>query len=56
MEMRFVAGALAMREAVFCQNMMMELGFKEDFKCVPLHIENTSALHVAGNQTYSSWR
>ena len=41
-------------EAVFCQNMMTELGFKEDFKSVPLHIDNTSALHVAGNQTYSS--
>ena len=39
---------------MFCQNMMTELGFKEDFKSVPLHIDNTSALHVAGNQTYSS--
>ena len=54
MEAELVAGALAMREAVFCQNMMTELRFKEDFECVPLHIDNTSALHVAGNQTYSS--
>ena len=49
-----MAGALETREAVFCQSMMTELGFKEDFKCVPLHIDNTSALHVAGNQTISS--
>lgn len=54
MEAELVAGALAMREAVFCQGMMTELGFEEEFKCVPLHIDNTSALHVAGNQTYSS--
>ena len=39
---------------MFCLNMMTELGFKVDIKCVPLHIDNTSALHVAGNQTYSS--
>ena len=24
------------------------------FKCVSIHIDNTSALHVAGNKTYSS--
>ena len=53
-ESELVAGALETREAVFCQSMMTELGFKEDFKCVPLHIDNTSALHVAGNQTISS--
>ena len=52
MEAVLVAGALAMREVVFGQNMMTELGFKEDFKCVLLRI--TSALHVAGHQTYSS--
>ena len=54
MEAELVAGALATREAVFCQNTITELGFKEDFECVPLHIDNTSALHVAGNQNYSS--
>ena len=53
MEAELVVGALAMREAVFHQNMMTELGFEEDFKCVPLHVDNASALqvHVAGNQT-----
>ena len=42
-----------MKEAVFCSNIMLELGFKEGFGSVPLYIENTSALHVAGNLTYS---
>lgn len=53
-EAELVAGALAMRKSVFCQNMLMEPGFKEDSKCVPLHIDNNSALHVARNQTYIS--
>ena len=48
-----VAPALTMKEAVFCSNMMEELGFKERFGSVPLYIDNTSALHVAGNRTYS---
>lgn len=43
-----------MSEAVFCQNMMSELGFKEDFKCVPLHVDTTSGLSLAGNHTYKS--
>ena len=36
--------------------MMLELGFKkvkEGFGSVPPYIDNTSALHVAGNRTYS---
>ena len=45
--------ALTMKEAVFCSNMMLELGFKEGFGSVPLDINNTSAFHVAGNRTYS---
>ena len=32
---------------------MLKLGFNESFDSVPLHIDNTSALHVAGNRTYS---
>ena len=42
-----------MKEAVFCPNMMLELGFDESFGRVPLYIDNTSALHVAGSRTYS---
>ena len=38
MEAKLMAGALAMRKAVFCQNRMTELGLKEDIKCVPLHM------------------
>ena len=55
MEAELVAAALlAMKEAVFCSNMMKELGFGTRFDCVPLYIDNTSTLHVAGNRTYSS--
>ena len=53
MEAELVAAALTMKEeAVFCSNMMSELGFDESFGSVPLHIDNTSALYIAGNHTY----
>lgn len=39
-----VAGVLAMSDAVLFQNTMTDLGFKEDFKCVPFHIDNTLVL------------
>ena len=45
--------SLAMKEAVFFSNMMLELGFDESLGSVPLYINNASALHVAGNRTYS---
>ena len=51
-EAELAAAALAMKEAVFCSNIMMELGFGTRFDSVPLYIDNTSALHVAGNRTY----
>ena len=48
-----MAAALAMKdEAVFCPNTMSGLGFGESFGTVPLHINNTSALHIADNRTY----
>ena len=34
--------------------MMKELGFGTRFDSVTLYIDNISALHVAGNRTYSS--
>ena len=44
MEAELVAVALEMmKEAVFCANMMQELGFGETFKCVPLHINTSSS-------------
>ena len=49
-----VAAALTMREAVYCANTMEELEFGKAFKCVPFYIGNASALHVAGNSTFSS--
>ena len=53
METELVAGAQAMKaEAVFCSNTISGLGFGESFGSVPLHIDNTSALHIADNRTY----
>ena len=53
MEAELVAAALTMKEgAVSFSNMMLELGFGESFGSVPLHSDNTSALHIAGNRTY----
>ena len=53
MAAELVAAALTMKEkAVFCSNMMSELGFGESFGSVPLHIDNTSALHIFDNRTY----
>ena len=51
MEAELVAVALAMKEQMFCSKMMKELGFGTRFDSVPLYIDNTSALHVAGNWT-----
>ena len=48
METELVMAALTMKEVVFCSNIMLELGFKERFGSVPLYIDNTSALLVAG--------
>ena len=33
--------------------MMMKLGFTEGFRSVLVSMDNTSALHVAGNRTFS---
>ena len=53
MEAELVATALTMKETVLCSNMMKELGLGTRFDSVPLYLENTSTLHVTGNQTYS---
>ena len=42
-----------MKEAVFCSNIVLELGFDKSFGSVPLYIDNTSALRIGGNGTYS---
>ena len=54
MDAELVAGALSMKEAVFCSNMLIELGFGKEFEEVPLHIVNIATLHVIGNRAYSS--
>ena len=53
MEAELMAAALTMKVAVLCSNMMLELGFKEEFGSAPLFTDSISALHVAGNRTYS---
>ena len=52
-ETELVAAATAMKESLFCRNMTMELGFTEGLWSVPVYIDNTSALHVMGNRTFS---
>ena len=37
-----------MKEAVFCSNMMLRMGFDESFDNLPLYTKYTSALHVDG--------
>ena len=37
---------------MFGSNIRLELGFDESFGSLPLYIDNTSALHIAGNRTY----
>ena len=54
MEAELVASAPAMKEAVFCSNMLTELGLGKEFEQVPLHIDNTATLHVIGNHAFSS--
>ena len=53
METELVAVALTTKEAMFCSNMMLELGSDESFGSVSLYIGTTSVLHVTGNRIYS---
>ena len=53
MEPELVAAALTMKDAVFWKKMMDKRTSKDGFDSVPPYIDNTSALHVAGNYTYS---
>ena len=53
MEAELVAAALAIKDkAVLCSNTILGLGFGESFGSVSLHIDNTSALHIADNRIY----
>ena len=53
MEAELVAVAIAIKESLFCINVMMKLGFTEGFRSDAVYIGNTSALHVVGNRTFS---
>ena len=54
MEAELVAAALAIKEELFCTNMMTELGFGSEFSSAPLYIDNTTILNAIGNQTFSA--
>lgn len=54
MEAELVASALAMKEAVFCSNMLTELGFGKQFAQLPVYCDNTATLHALGNRSFSS--
>ena len=54
MEAELVASAFAMKEAVFCSNMLTELGFGKEFAQVPLYCDNTATLHALGNCAFST--
>ena len=54
MEAELVGAALAIKEAVFCSNMLIEPGSGKKAEKVPLYIGNTATLHVIGNRAYSS--
>ena len=53
MEAELVVSALAMKRAVFCSNMLTELGFGKDFEKVPLYSDNTATLHALENLSFS---
>lgn len=53
MEAEFVTAALTIKEAEICNYTMEKLIFKDVFDSVHIYIDNTSALQVAGNRTYS---
>ena len=52
MEAEPVASALAMKEAVFCSNMLTELGFGKEFAQVLLFCDNTATPHALGNRSF----
>ena len=54
MEDEAISMALASKEAAYLSSMMTELGFGQMFDIVPLFVDNTGALHIAGISTYSS--
>ena len=56
MEAGLISMALASQEAVYLLNMMAELGFGKLFNSVQLFVDNTGALHIKGNSTYSHAR
>ncbi|CAM9525164.1 unnamed protein product, partial [Sphacelaria rigidula] len=46
MEAELVAGALAIKKAVYCSNMIIEMG-------LPIYLDNTATLQVIANRIFS---
>ena len=53
-EAKLVASTLSIKEAVFCSNMLTQLGFGKDLAKVPLYCNNTATLHAVGNRSLAS--
>ena len=53
MEAELVAGALAIKEAVYCSNMIIEMGCGSSFNTVPVYLDNTATLQVIANRIFS---
>ena len=51
-EAELVVVASAMKESVFCSNMMTELGYGKGLDGVPIPVDKTSALRGASNRTF----
>lgn len=46
--------AYSSKEGIYVINMLSELGFEKEVNSVPLFGDDTGALHVFGNSTYSA--
>ncbi|CAM9208593.1 unnamed protein product [Sphacelaria rigidula] len=53
MEAQLVAGATAIKEAVFCSNMIMAMGCGSSFNTVPIYLDKTANLQVIANRIFS---
>ncbi|CAM9689311.1 unnamed protein product, partial [Sphacelaria rigidula] len=53
MEAELVAGAIAIKEAVYCSNMIIEMGCGSSLNTVPIYLDNIATLQVIANRIFS---
>ncbi|CAM9671511.1 unnamed protein product, partial [Sphacelaria rigidula] len=53
MEADLVAGALAIKEAVYCSNMIIEMECGSSVNTVPIYLDNTATLRVIASHIFS---